>query len=101
MNKYIYAMFRHAQPELFYKGVGYLAGELPAAATIDGAPARVHIVLMDEWGTRIINRTTSKSDGTWVFRWLDPNRKYTLLAFDPASNFNAAVQYGVTPYVTE
>lgn len=65
-------------------GTGYIAGNLPGVLTVDGSPATRPIELRMREGNRgIIDRTWSNPiNGTYMFKDLNPNVQFDLVARD-------------------
>lgn len=82
-----------------YSGNGYLAGEGLAVTSIDGVAASCYIALLSYKSKQLLYRVKSASDGTWRINNLNPDAQFTVIAFDPHLNFNAAIQDGVFPHV--
>lgn len=73
-------------------GQGWLAGRTPGLTTVDGSPAAVPIVLIDNLSGKIYMRVASRAAGEYEFRYLDqrPGR-WLLIARDRSRTHNAAV----------
>lgn len=84
-------------------GTGYLAGEAPSGGSPDGrfklnnVPAVGRITVHERDTMLLAAETMSAADGTWLVEDLDMAVVYTVIGWDDAGNWNAAIQDWVMP----
>lgn len=76
---------------------GYIAGMADGILTVNGQAAKREIVVLDAVNFGIISRSQSFDNGHYLFRNLDTNKKYLVMARDYNREYEPAVWDYVTP----
>lgn len=82
-------------------GNGVIAGTAPGLVTVAGAPAARRVLVFDAATNRLAARVGSNGDGTYRIDRLNGRRRYTVIAFDHQSVYNAVIRDNITPAVNE
>lgn len=76
--------------DVYYGGLGVIAGTVEAKGTPANTPLRRRVVLIDERSRSAIRETWSDAaTGAYEFRSIKQGVPYTVLAYDHAHNYRA------------
>jgi hypothetical protein len=76
----------------YHGGLGRIAGTVKQAGTPDNTPLRRKVWLMRERDGMVIDEVWSDAaTGGYVFEYVDPAQRYTVLAFDHERHFRAVI----------
>lgn len=82
-----------------YGGRGYIAGEAEGIVTVGGQPAERKILLFDRQNFKVIRTQWSKSDGSYRFDYLNPNKEFLMVALDHKKQYEPVSYDFIKPYV--
>lgn len=81
----------HSEP------VGYIAGLGSGIATRGDVPAKISILLYECAADKLVARTESMRSGNYLLAFLDPNKRYRLIAIDPKGEYQSLVWDNIKP----
>lgn len=76
---------------------GYIAGTADGVVTVNNIVSKRDIIALDAIDLSIVQRSQSFSNGHYLINWLDPSKKYMIMARDYNREYEPAVWDYVTP----
>lgn len=82
-----------------YGGRGYIAGEAEGIVSVGGQPAERKILLFERQTFKVIRSKWSKTDGTYRFDYLNPDKEFFMVALDHKKQYEPVSYDFIKPFV--